>query len=327
MANVNNYIAAGQSAVRKNLKARQALAENKADYGALGQEAIKAERDKKIAVIQANAKVANSAQNAMTQIKDAEIEVDRDKSIANSNRSARKAGLLAAGAKALGGAAYLSRKKDEPNEQLGLLGQQISAYDKRIADLKTKQTEIESGLANPDKPTNNSSDTATDSTKDTSTGQQTTSTGTNGMSEGWKRWSKLIREGEGTSGDNGYNTMFTGSQFSDTSKHPRQINRSGDLASDAAGAYQFLSTTWDGAKNALGLTDFSPSSQEKAGKYLAQKRGLDTDTVFTDKQSFLKELDKIAPEWASMPTLSTGTSFYGQGGLTPDQAWNIYNGG
>jgi len=28
-----------------------------------------------------------------------------------------------------------------------------------------------------------------------------------------------------------------------------------------------------------------------------------------------------------MPTLATGTSYYGQGGLTPDQAWEIYNGG
>ena len=121
--------------------------------------------------------------------------------------------------------------------------------------------------------------------------------------------------------------MFTGAQFSDTSKHPRQINRSGSLASDAAGAYQFLSTTWDSAKNALGLTDFSPASQEKAGKYLAQRRGLNTDTVFTDKNAFLKELDKIAPEWASMPTLKTGTSYYGQGGLSPDEAWRIYSGG
>ena len=77
MANVNNYIAAGQASVRKNLKARAALSENKTDFGALGQEAIKAERDKKIAVIQANAKVANAAQNAMTKVEGANIIVDR----------------------------------------------------------------------------------------------------------------------------------------------------------------------------------------------------------------------------------------------------------
>ena len=145
------------------------------------------------------------------------------------------------------------------------------------------------------------------------------------MTDAWAKWAKVIKAGEGTSGDKGYTTMFTGRQFSDMSKHPAIINRSGRLASDAAGAYQFLSTTWNPAAKALGVTDFSPASQEKVGKYLAQKRGLATDTVFTDKASFLKELDKIAPEWASMPTLKTGTSYYGQGGLTPDEAWNLYN--
>jgi len=326
MANVNNYIAAGQASVRKNLKARAALSENKTDFGALGQEAIKAERDKKIAVIQANAKVSNAAQNAMTQVEGANITIDRDKKIAASERNTRKAGLLAAGAKAIGVANYLNKKTDAPNETLGLIGQQISAYDKRIAGLKTKQTELESGLTDLSKPTASSTDTATDSTKATGTGQQTASTGTDGMSDGWSKWSRVIKAGEGTTGDKGYTTMFTGAQFSDFSKHPELLQRSGNLESDAAGAYQFLSTTYNPAAKALGITDFTPASQEKVGKYLAQKRGLATDTVFTDKQSFLKELDKIAPEWASMPTLSTGTSYYGQGGLTPDRAWELYNG-
>ena len=319
MANVNNYIAAGRASVKKALIARKALSDNKTDFGAIGEQTIKAERDKKIAIIKANAKVANKATDAMTQVKGANIRVDRDKSIAASKRGARKAGMLAAGAQALGVASYLNRKTDAPNEQLGILQQQLNGYDERLTGLKIKEAELRKASEAPTKKT-------VDSTGDAST--PTTSTQSpSGQSDGWSRWSRLIRTGEGTSGESGYNTMFTGSQFSDTSKHPRQINRSGDLASDAAGAYQFLSTTWDGAKNALGLTDFSPASQEKAGKYLAQQRGLATDTVFTDKQSFLKELDKIAPEWASMPTLSTGTSYYGQGGLTPDQAWNIYNGG
>ena len=98
MANVNNYIAAGRSAVRKNLTARKALSDNKPDYGALGQEAIKAERDKKIAVIQANAKVANAAQTAMTKVEGAEISADEKRSITKSENTARKAGMLASGA-------------------------------------------------------------------------------------------------------------------------------------------------------------------------------------------------------------------------------------
>ena len=115
MANVNNYIAAGQASVRKALKARKALSDNKADYGALGQESIKAERDKKVAAIQANAKVANAVTKAATQVEGAKIAVDRDKSIAASRRTARKAGMLAGGAALLGVGAMQMNKKDEPD--------------------------------------------------------------------------------------------------------------------------------------------------------------------------------------------------------------------
>ena len=144
MANVNNYIAAGRASVQKALTARKALSDNKTDFGALGEEAIKAERDKKIAVIQANAKVANASADAMTQVKGAEIRVDRDKSIANSKRSARKAGMLAAGAQALGVANYLNKKKDEPNSMLSnyqsLINKNnglIAGADQKIADAQS----------------------------------------------------------------------------------------------------------------------------------------------------------------------------------------------
>ena len=143
MANVNNYIAAGQASVRKNLKARAALSENKTDFGALGQEAIKAERDKKIAVIQANAQVANAAQNAMTKVEGANILVDRDKKIASSKRNARKAGMLAAGAQAIGVANHLNKKTDKPNEQLSLIEQQLAKYKQRQTDATNQINSIE----------------------------------------------------------------------------------------------------------------------------------------------------------------------------------------
>ena len=138
--------------------------------------------------------------------------------------------------------------------------------------------------------------------------------------------------GEGTSGQSGYNTQFTGRQFTDLSKHPRQINSSNGLSSDAAGAYQFLSTTWDGAKQALNLPDFSPESQEKAGRYLTQQRGVNPDTVFKTKDEFKAAMDKLAPEWASLPYSGVspsghgkGSSYYGQGGKNIDELWSLYN--
>ena len=153
MANVNNYIAAGQASVRKNLKARAALSENKTDFGALGQEAIKAERDKKIAVIQANAQVANAAQNAMTKVEGANILVDRDKKIASSKRNARKAGMLAAGAQALGVASYLN-KKGKPDSMLSNYQSLIDKNNSRLTDADQKITDAQARLDGfKDKPT------------------------------------------------------------------------------------------------------------------------------------------------------------------------------
>ena len=288
---------------------------------------MKARSAEKIAAMEAGAKVAKAGITAVGDLQKTKLKVDAFQAKEDIKNSRRKAGAIA-GLGKLAAAGYLAsrdntkgRKRPSNTEAMReLYADYVENRDGKIADREANRAEF--------KP----SDSGSSSTSSTDSTSSSTQTGSNAGKvtsggEGWERWSRLIRAGEGTSGDAGYNTMFTGAKFSDTSRHPRQINRSNGLASDAAGAYQFLSTTWDGAKNALGLTDFSPASQEKAGKYLAQKRGLAVDTVFTDKNAFLKELDKIAPEWASMPTLATGTSYYGQGGLSPDEAWRIYNGG
>lgn len=165
------------------------------------------------------------------------------------------------------------------------------------------------------------------------TGQLPMRSSMGSASLGWRKLSNVIRFGEGTLGSSGYNTQFTGTTFTDTSKHPRQSRSGGGYTSDAAGAYQFLSSTWDGAKNALGLTDFSPESQEKAGRYLTQKRGVNPDQVFETKAEFKEAMDKLAPEWASLPYSGIspsgyggGSSYYGQGGKTLDELWEIYQG-
>ena len=150
-------------------------------------------------------------------------------------------------------------------------------------------------------------------------------------SPGWQKLSNVIRYGEGTQGPAGYTTMFTGKQFTDLSKHPAIINRSGSLSSDAAGAYQFLSTTYNPVAQRLGLTDFSPESQEIAARELVVGRGVDPDKIYKTKEEFLQAMDKLAPEWASLPYsgispegYGQGSSYYGQGGKTLDELWEIY---
>jgi len=120
-----------------------------------------------------------------------------------------------------------------------------------------------------------------------------------------------IRYAEGTPGDSGYRTMFGGSKF-DVSKgwqHPDKVIRSGGYASAAAGGYQYLPGTWQSAAKALALPDFSPKSQDLGALYLIDRRGaLDP---FLKGEKFGTIINKLAPEWASLPT-SGGGSYYGQ---------------
>lgn len=64
--------------------------------------------------------------------------------------------------------------------------------------------------------------------------------------------------------------------FTDMKDHPNQaaVISSGPNAgktSSAAGGFQFLKSTWDEAKAALNLPDFSPASQQRAAWWLAQR--------------------------------------------------------
>jgi muramidase (phage lysozyme) len=121
----------------------------------------------------------------------------------------------------------------------------------------------------------------------------------------------MIRYGEGTSGESGYQTMFGGGKF-DTSKgwkHPDRAISSGRYKSTAAGAYQFLTPTWNETAKKLGLTSMDPRSQDIAALYLADKRG--ALPILQKGGKLVDVMDKLAPEWASIPTRA-GRSYYGQ---------------
>lgn len=137
---------------------------------------------------------------------------------------------------------------------------------------------------------------------------------------------RVIRKGEGTSDDLGYQRMFGGKLFSSFADHPRQTNcwtfSSGKkLCSTAAGAYQFLSRTWDETARIMGLTDFSPASQDMGALGRIAARGALPDVL---AGRFELALKKVSWEWASMPG-----SPYGQPVITLSSAREIYqlNGG
>ena len=102
-----------------------------------------------------------------------------------------------------------------------------------------------------------------------------------------------------------YDVTF-GYQSVDPSKpHPGRVVRSNGHASDATGAYQFLSTTWKGANGGTNAP-MTPENQDRAALELIRRRGVDPDQPLN-----ADSLAKLAPEWASLPAKS-GNSYYGQ---------------
>ncbi len=142
---------------------------------------------------------------------------------------------------------------------------------------------------------------------------------------------KTLRFAEGTS--KSYGTIFGGNvikeleqgqltvqetiNLADTGRLPKRLG--GGVApgykpgSKATGAYQFMPGTLEGLIR-LGVLKpgelFTPEVQDKAALALAARRGVTADVL--KREGFSANVSaKLAPEWASVPTLS-GRSYYGQ---------------
>lgn len=127
---------------------------------------------------------------------------------------------------------------------------------------------------------------------------------------------RVIRAGEGTSDAGGYRRLFGGGTFSSFADHPRvKVTKSG-YTSTAAGAYQFLSSTWDETARIMGLSDFSPASQDLAALGRIAARGALDDAIAGRLESALR---KISREWASLPG-----SPYGQPTISLARAQQVF---
>jgi murein DD-endopeptidase MepM/ murein hydrolase activator NlpD/muramidase (phage lysozyme) len=132
-----------------------------------------------------------------------------------------------------------------------------------------------------------------------------------------------IRFAEGTLRDSGYNTGFGFVHISDLSRHPMTVWQ----GSSAAGAYQFMNYTWPGVSQALGLKDFTPLSQDLAALHqMVYKHGIDLNS-YTDAD-FNRVINKLAPEWASLPMPNGNSKYMFRGRPQPARSmaslWNVY---
>lgn len=123
---------------------------------------------------------------------------------------------------------------------------------------------------------------------------------------------RMLRKGEGTSGDDGYRIIFGGGKLvgldgvpgtiDDFADHPRKVItrklKGKPISSSAAGAYQFLTRTWDALVKQYGFKDFSPKNQDLACVALILGRKALDDVV---AGRFEQAVMKCNREWASLP--------------------------
>lgn len=116
-----------------------------------------------------------------------------------------------------------------------------------------------------------------------------------------------IAKAEGTyrRGEDGYNIVVGHGQFNNGySDHPRRmVQLNARLRSNAAGRYQFLSTTWDRIARTYGYNDFKPHTQDIAAVSLIAERGALQAVMRGDIQ---RAAYLCRQEWASLPASEHG---------------------
>lgn len=131
---------------------------------------------------------------------------------------------------------------------------------------------------------------------------------------------RVIRAGETSQEDKAYRMMFGGELIDSFADHPRRkiTKRLGRqmLTSTAAGAYQFLGSTWDGLVRQWGFRDFEPRTQDLACVALVYGRKAIDDVLAGRFEAAVRKCNR---EWASLPE-----SPYGQPVKTMEQARQVY---
>jgi muramidase (phage lysozyme) len=133
---------------------------------------------------------------------------------------------------------------------------------------------------------------------------------------------RVIREGESDQTSDAYRKLVGDGpgvySITDLTDHPRRVVHIDRLQvfSSAAGAYQFLTRTWDELVDQYGFENFGPMCQDEAAVGLFVKRKA-LDAAIGGAVALW--LDKCSYEWASLPP-----GRYGQGELTIEHVVQVY---
>jgi hypothetical protein len=116
-----SFIDAGNEAVRAAYKARAAAERNKPKYEQFGKQAIEDQTAQDLLSMEITGRAQRNAITAKANEKTREINKEAREYAKDKQRGAQMAGKLAGGAAMLGGAYFMSKQKDEPDEAIGML--------------------------------------------------------------------------------------------------------------------------------------------------------------------------------------------------------------
>jgi murein DD-endopeptidase MepM/ murein hydrolase activator NlpD/muramidase (phage lysozyme) len=125
-------------------------------------------------------------------------------------------------------------------------------------------------------------------------------------------------------GSQRYNILFGGGSFNSYADHPRRVIQ----GSSASGRYQILQGTFDDARSAIGVTDFSPQSQDRVAIWLINRDGA-LDEVRAGNIDAAIDLTNgtwvsfdVKPRAELLAFWRQRVEFYNRGGQTRSQATN-----
>ena len=109
---------------------------------------------------------------------------------------------------------------------------------------------------------------------------------------------------EGTTGPQGYYRQYTGSHFSSFEDHPRELkcalSNGKELCSDAAGRYQFLSTSWDRFAPVVEAKNFSPIYQDRVAIELIRDKNALKDIEEGRIEEAFRKLYMVWPSFGKL---------------------------